>query len=106
MKQVLVEFEKLAWHNSAAGARFKIFKSGKQQLRLLEFSEGFEEAEWCVKGHAFYLLEGELTLRMKDGTIRLKQGDTGFLGAGEEYAHKVVMNQGGRALLLVFETLS
>jgi hypothetical protein len=74
MKRVLIEFDKLPWESPRPGVRYKAFVSGTQQLRLLEFSDGFEEKEWCTKGHAFYVLDGLLLLRMKNGVVRMKAG--------------------------------
>jgi quercetin dioxygenase-like cupin family protein len=106
MKRVLIEFDKLPWESPGPGVRYKAFVSGTQQLRLLEFSEGFEEKEWCTKGHAFYVLDGLLLLRTKDGVVRMKAGQIGFLDAGEASSHKVIMEPGERALLLLFEVLA
>jgi quercetin dioxygenase-like cupin family protein len=100
---VLVLFDDLAWESPSPGVRFKAFVRGSQRLRLLEFSEGFEEADWCTKGHAFQVLQGSFTLRTKDGELRVKEGDVGLLAAGD--AHRAVLGPGERARLLLFEVL-
>jgi len=51
----LIGFDKLPWNESAAGLRYKAFISGDQQIRLVEFSEGFIEPDWCRKGHSGYI---------------------------------------------------
>lgn len=102
---VLVRFDDLPWESPAPGVRFKAFVRGSQRLRLLEFSEGFEEKDWCTKGHAIHVLNGSFTLRMRDRDLRLQAGDVGFLAAGEADAHKALLRAGDRVLLLLFEVL-
>ena len=102
---VRVEFEGLPWMAPAQGIRFKTVVRGTQQVRLLELSEGFEEREWCTQAHAFYVLEGEFSLRLRERTLRMKSGDVGLLESGEEHHHKAIVGRGGRARLLMFEFL-
>jgi quercetin dioxygenase-like cupin family protein len=105
MPRIIVEFDKLPWESPEPGLRQKAFVSGNQRLRLIEFSNQFEEKGWCTKGHAIHVLEGELTLHMKDGPLRMRQGAIGVIEAGESHSHRVVMSPGQRALLLLFELL-
>lgn len=100
---VRIDFESLPWESPLPGIRFKTFRRGQQQIRLLEFSEGFEEREWCTRSHAFHVLEGEFSLRLRNGTVRMKVGDVGFLSSGESTGHKAVLGRGERARLLLFE---
>lgn len=101
---VLVRFDDLPWESPSPGVRFKAFVHGSQRLRLLEFSEGFEEQDWCTKGHALHVLAGSFTLRMRDREVRMKAGDVGFLAAGGD-AHKAVLGPDERVRLLLFEVL-
>lgn len=98
-----VRFDDLPWESPAPGVRFKAVVRGAQRLRLLEFSEGFEEREWCMSGHAFQVLEGSFTLRTRRGEVRFVAGEVGFLEAGEAGAHKAVLGPTERARLLLFE---
>ncbi len=102
---VLICFDELPWESPAPGVRFKTFVRGSQQLRLLEFSAGFEEKDWCTRGHAFHVLAGAFTLRMRDRQVRLQAGDVGFLAAGEADAHKAILGAGEHVRLLLFENL-
>ena len=100
----LIEFEKIEWTEPAAGVRFKVFVSEKQQIRLVEFSEGFIEPDWCEKGHAGYVLDGEFSLDFNGNLEKYKKGDVIFIPNGEADKHKAVLSKGEKVLLLLFET--
>ncbi|HSM93788.1 MAG TPA: hypothetical protein VLT47_12975 [Anaeromyxobacteraceae bacterium] len=102
---VLVPFDALPWESPMPGVRFKAFVRGGQRLRLLEFSPGFEEPEWCTRGHAFHVLTGSFKLRTREGETRFAAGDVGFLPAGDAGAHKAVLGSEESARLLLFETV-
>jgi len=102
----LVEFDKLPWNEVAVGFRYKIFLSGNQQIRLVEFSEGFIESDWCKKGHAGYVLDGTFTTEFYDGhTERYEKGDIVFIPPGEQSKHKAILGKGEKITLLEFENL-
>jgi len=101
---VLVEFDELPWQHPADGVRFKAFRSGVQQLRLVEYSPGFTDTDWCTNGHAVHVLEGTLSVEMKRGDrFELKEGDVAFLRAGEKDAHRASVGAERPARLLLFE---
>jgi quercetin dioxygenase-like cupin family protein len=99
----LVDFDKIEWISPAKGVRYKALVSGNQRLRLVEFSEGFVEPDWCLNGHAGYVLEGGFKTDFNGRLERFEQGDTIFIPRGEGDKHKVVMDKGEKVLLLLFE---
>ena len=101
----IVEFEKMPWNESAKGVRTKVFTNGNQQIRIVEFSEGFIEQDWCKKGHAGYVLDGEFTNNYSGILERYKKGNVIFIPKGEQAKHKVIMGKGEKATLLLFEIL-
>lgn len=101
----LVEFDKLSWNESAIGVRSKVFISGNQQIRLVEFSEGFVEADWCKKGHAGYVIDGEFANDYSGELERYKKGDVIFIPKGESAKHKAILEKGEKVTLLLFETI-
>ena len=101
----LVEFDKLPWIEPALGVRYKIYVNGNQQIRLVEFSEGFVEADWCRKGHIGYVLDGEFSNDYSGTMERYKKGDVVFIPAGELSKHKAVLQKGEKVTLLLFENI-
>ena len=46
-----VDFNALEWQSPMPKARFKAFESQGRRLRMVEFSKGFTEPDWCMSGH-------------------------------------------------------
>ena len=100
---MLIEFEKLDWIQAGSGAKYKEYVNGTQKIRLLEFIEGFVEEDWCIKGHVGYVVEGEMKIDFNGQIVNYSKGDGLWISAGTEQQHKVLIDQGGRVLLVLFE---
>jgi len=100
-----IDFEKIPWIESVNGCRQKKFIYENQQVRIVEFSEGFIEQDWCKKGHAGYVLDGEFSNDYNGVMERYKKGDVIFIPRGEHTKHKVIINKRKKATLLLFEIL-
>jgi len=87
------------------GKRFKIFINGNQQVRLVEFSEGFVEPDWCKKGHTGYVLDGAFAIDYNGNLERYKKGDVIFIPKGEQSKHKAILEKGEKVTLLLFEII-
>ncbi len=77
-----IDFDSLPWQDALPGARFKVFREGTKQIRLLEFSPEFVEPEWCEKGHAGFVLEGTLEVDFKGRVVVYPQGSGIFISPG------------------------
>ena len=103
MDGYLIEFEDIAWESPAPGVRYKAYIRGDHKVRLVEFSEGFREENWCTKGHIGYVLEGRFSIDFNGKEIPFKAGDGIFIPEGEENKHKAQSIKGEKALLILFE---
>jgi len=83
-----IEFNAMSWQTAPSGARFKVYKEGSQQLRLLEFGRDLNHPEWCVTGHIGFLLEGEFEIEFDDKTVAYKAGDGISIPTGEKHRHR------------------
>jgi hypothetical protein len=54
------------WSKPGAEGRVKLFSSNGKRIRLLELPPGFEEVNWCLKGHQGYVLKGNFTILFDD----------------------------------------
>ena len=80
-----VLFDSLDWQSPAPGLRFKIYRAGNKQLRLLEHSQEFIEPDWCVKAHTGLVLKGELEIDFHGQVVLYPEGSGLFIPAGEKH---------------------
>lgn len=98
-------FDNIGWTNAGVGVRYKAFVNGNQRLRLVEFSDGFIEPDWCTHGHAGIVLDGSFVTDFNGSIERHNKGDVIFISNGEADKHKAVLGKGEKVLLLLFEVL-
>jgi len=98
-----IKFSNIPWKAPAPGLRFKEYVLGEDRVLLMEFSEGFVEAEYCYKGQWGYVVEGSMLLDVNGKPVEFKAGDAFILPAYENFRHKVVMGKGERVVLVLFE---
>ncbi len=67
-------FTSLGWSPGAHPLERKKIVGGRP-IALLEFAPGFEDPNWCERGHVIYVLEGVLDLALDDRTEHLQAGD-------------------------------
>ena len=67
-------FRSLGWTAGAHPLEQKKLVAGHAVV-LLEFAPGFEDPNWCERGHVIYVLDGALELALADRTELLRAGD-------------------------------
>ena len=82
-------FDALEWQSSLPGARFKAYRSGGKQIRLVEFTSEFIEPHWCEKGHIGLILEGSLEVDFRGNVVIYHKAEGIFISPGPDCAHKV-----------------
>ena len=101
----LIEFDKLQWCEPVLGLRYKSFVNNNQEIKLVEFSEGFIEHDWCKKGHAGYVIDGTFSIDYNGNVERYKVNDVIFIPNGEQDKHKAILGKGEKVTLLLFEII-
>ena len=96
-------FDNIAWENAGTGVRYKAFVHGNQHLRIVEFSEGLIEPDWCIHGHAGTVLDGGFRLDFNGKIEQYSKGDFIFIPGGEADKHKAILGGGEKVTLLLFE---
>jgi len=48
-------------------ALWRTVNAGNIRMRIVEYSPGYIADHWCPKGHAVFVLKGELVTKLKDG---------------------------------------
>ncbi len=80
-------FTTLAWTTGAHPLEKKKVAVG-HPVGLLEFAPGFEDPNWCVRGHVIYVLDGALELIFDDHSEHLAAGDGCVLERGTRHRAK------------------
>jgi quercetin dioxygenase-like cupin family protein len=88
MEQYRIDFKLMGWEKPADNVRFKAYEQKGKKLRLVEFSKGFIEPDWCRKRHIGYILEGKMKIDFDGKTVVFGAGDGIFIPAGERHKHK------------------
>jgi len=101
-----INFDDIEWTNASTGLRYKAFIHGNQRLRLMEFSGGFIEQNWCIGGHAGIVLDGSYAVHFSDHIERYSKGDVIFIPSGEASKHKAVLALNEKVTLLLFELIN
>ena len=83
-----VDFDGVDWQHAGTGCRFKAIVRGNRQMRLLEFTPEFVEADWCAKAHTGIVLQGELEIDFRGKVERFPEGSGICIPAGPTGAHK------------------
>ncbi len=97
----LVDFTAIPWKSSEVGVRVKQVVRGNHQIRLIEFSEDFVEADWCRKGHIAYVVRGTIEIDFGTRVVTVNAGDGLFIPPGESSKHKARVPNGTATLFIV-----
>ena len=100
-----LNFSNMDWVNIAPGLFEKAKVFNDQKVRLLRFEEDFIEADWCLNAHSGMVLSGNLNILFSETQIHYSKGDILTIQAGIAHKHKVVMQKGMQAEVLVFDKL-
>ncbi|MCP4438118.1 MAG: hypothetical protein GY810_04170 [Aureispira sp.] len=104
MNKHIIKFEDISWEKPAKGVLQKVYINDSNKMRIVRFQDDFVEAEWCLKGHAGFVLNGEMKIDF-NGTIQTyKKGDGLWIEEGESSKHKVLIEKGEEVELLLFES--
>jgi quercetin dioxygenase-like cupin family protein len=74
MSLTLLPFASLGWTAGPHPLEQKKLVGGRPVV-LLEFAPGFEDPNWCERGHVIYVIDGTLDLVADDRIERLHAGD-------------------------------
>ncbi len=97
------DFGTAAWIERGA-ARLKEMSGHGKRLRLVEFLPGFDDSNWCSKGHVVFVLEGAVESHYEDGVTPRHAGEAYIIPPG--IAHRSRNPHGVPARLLIVDDLA
>lgn len=91
----------LPWTEPREGVRCKSMIHDGRKVRVVEFSEGFGDADCCCEEHIGFVLNGRLEVVFADNAEVFSPGDIVMIGKGDKHRARVV--EGPVRLFLVEE---
>ena len=80
---------------------WRTFEVGNIRVRMIEYSAGFKSDHWCRRGHVILVLDGELSLRLRDGREFMLAAGTSFLVVDDEVnPHLAYTNKGAKVFIV------
>jgi quercetin dioxygenase-like cupin family protein len=80
---------------------WRVFEQGNIRVRIVEYSPGFRSDHWCPRGHVLLVLEGELTIELKDGqTYRMPPGTSFQVGDDDTNPHLAYTDKGAKVFIV------
>lgn len=103
MNFLRVDFSRIRWKPSATMPRMRERSKilGSKKFRLIELLPGFNEKEWCLKGHTAFVVEGEFQTRVRNRTYRWTKQSAFQIIAGTP--HKSINPGRRKAVLFLVE---
>lgn len=98
-----IEFSKVEWHRVGEGVEQKTISRDGKKVRMVRFSHGFVENDWCKAGHIGYVVEGSMTVNFNGTFQTYSAGDALCINSGETSKHKVEMKPNESVTLFLVE---
>jgi len=109
MKIQDVPFEVTDWNQltmvehpgEKGAAQWRTVERGNIRVRMVDYLPGYYSDHWCSRGHVLLVLEGELTIRLKDGKEFVMKAGTSFQAADDEVnPHLAFTSKGAKVFIL------
>lgn len=89
-------------HKGESGTSFwRTFEAGNLRVRVVDYSPGFRSDHWCPRGHVLYVLNGEVTIALKDGREFVLKAGTSFQAEDDQVNPHLAWSVSGARVFLV-----
>jgi quercetin dioxygenase-like cupin family protein len=80
---------------------WRTFEEGNVRVRMVEYSAGFYADHWCPRGHVLLVLDGEVVVKLQDGTEhRLIRGMSFQAGDDDRNPHLAYSETGAKVFIV------
>ena len=73
---------------------------GDLRIRQVEYSPGYLADHWCETGHLLFCLEGELEVKLADGSVALLTAGMSYEVSDRLSSHKSHSSKGAKLLIV------
>lgn len=114
MHPALIPFQVTNWQQIAATehlgetgvAYWRTLQLGNLRVRMVEYSPRYKADHWCQKGHLLFVLEGELTTELADGSVFQMTTGMSYEVSDELSSHRSFTEHGAKLLIVDGEFLT
>jgi quercetin dioxygenase-like cupin family protein len=97
----LSESRRVAEAGVIARSLAQTFELSGLRLRLVEYEAGYLADHWCDRGHILHVVDGDLTLELRDGrSMLLRKGDCFVVSDHGDASHGIRTASGGTAFIV------
>jgi mannose-6-phosphate isomerase class I len=89
-------------HKGESGTSYwRTYETDDFRVRMIEYSPGFRSDHFCCKGHIILVVEGKLSLEIKNsGKIELNEGMSFLIGDSERNSHLAYSVRGAKVFIV------
>ncbi|HET9125074.1 MAG TPA: cupin domain-containing protein [Solirubrobacteraceae bacterium] len=90
------------WIDDVPGIRAQETESGGRRWAVVEYATGARRAEWCLDGHAGFVLDGQIEYEFSDGDppLVVSAGDAFTLATGRGHRGRNLHHGSSRLFLI------
>jgi quercetin dioxygenase-like cupin family protein len=98
-----VRFTELSWADDVPGIRARQTHVAGRRWALVEYAAGARREEWCLDGHAGFVVSGSVAYEFEDGAepLTVRAGDAFALATG--HAHRGANRADGPTELFIID---
>lgn len=83
-----IKFDELEWIDAGDSMKFKRYRHGDTQVRLVQWGKEMKHEAWCEKGHYAYVIDGKAEISYAEQTDIYETGDVFFIPEGAQFRHR------------------
>jgi quercetin dioxygenase-like cupin family protein len=82
-------------------SRWRTAEAGNVRVRVVEYSPGYRADHWCARGHVLWVIEGELTVELKNGALHHLKKGMSFQAADDDLNPHLAYTEIGAKVFLI-----
>lgn len=95
------QVEAIEYEGETGTSYWWVYEQGGLRVRVVEYSPGYRADHWCGRGHVLFMLEGELSIELRDGRRITMTPATSFqAGDDEDNPHLAFTEKGAKVLIV------
>ncbi len=82
-------------------SRWRTVETGPLRARVVDYSPGYRADHWCPRGHVLWVIEGGLTVELKDGGLHSLEKGMSFQSGDDDLNPHLAYTETGATVFIV-----